>query len=188
MHSRNRKYCDKYLNFVVTNKSKVFMSKFPTTFVNIPSFRSIYVENCSRIWVWIVGVLPKLGDHFSIIPTPNNIWMLRTNDFQVSIEGRVKPSGGESSIASADTSDDDDENSAASTLLDPALDEYRSGRYSPVYLTQEDLEPGSIVITEAEDVSKINVDQVGHKFSNRNWGLIPAFTAGSRSFLHPFTQ
>jgi hypothetical protein len=42
------------------------------------------------------------------------------------------------------------------------LDEYEAGKYSPVYLTQEDLEPGSIVISEADDVSKLHVDQVGH--------------------------
>jgi hypothetical protein len=45
-------------------------------------------------------------------------------------------------------------------LIDPALDEYEAGKYSPLYLTQEDLEPGSIVITEAEDISKLNIDQV----------------------------
>ena len=45
-------------------------------------------------------------------------------------------------------------------MLDPALDEYEAGKYSPAYLSQEDLEPGSIVITEAEDLSKLNVDQV----------------------------
>jgi len=92
---------------------------------------------------------------------------LQICDLQASIEGRSRPSGGESSaFASADNSDDDDDDvaessaAAVATLLDPALDEYRSGRYSPVYLTQDELEPGSIVITEAEDVSKLNVDQV----------------------------
>jgi hypothetical protein len=45
-------------------------------------------------------------------------------------------------------------------LIDPALDEYEAGKYSPIYVTQEDLEPGSIVITEAEDVAKLNIDQV----------------------------
>jgi hypothetical protein len=54
--------------------------------------------------------------------------------------------------------------SAAAALLDPALDEYRSGRYSPAYLAPDDLELGSIVISEAEDASKIKIDQV-HKSS-----------------------
>ena len=55
-------------------------------------------------------------------------------------------------------------------MLDPALDEYEAGKYSPAYLTQEDLEPGSIVITEAEDLSKLNVDQVLKKLQI-NWLL-----------------
>ncbi len=55
-------------------------------------------------------------------------------------------------------------------MLDPALDEYEAGKYSPAYLTQEDLEPGSIVITEAEDLSKLNVDQVSKKLQI-NWLL-----------------
>jgi len=55
-------------------------------------------------------------------------------------------------------------------MLDPALDEYEAGKYSPAYLMQEDLEPGSIVITEAEDLSKLNVDQVFKKLQI-NWLL-----------------
>jgi hypothetical protein len=79
----------------------------------------------------------------------------------------VESTAGEGS-ASVDSSDednkDDEEVRAVASLLNPALDEYRNGRYSPVYLSQDDLEPGTIVISEVEDVSKINIDQVGLKF------------------------
>ena len=57
-------------------------------------------------------------------------------------------------------SDEEGDETGAASLIDPALDEYEAGKYSPVYMTQEDLEPGSIVISEADDVSKLHVDQV----------------------------
>ena len=69
-------------------------------------------------------------------------------------------SASESASAEEEDEEYDNEESAAASLIDPALDEYEAGKYSPIYLTQEDLEPGSIVITEAEDVAKLNVDQV----------------------------
>ena len=44
---------------------------------------------------------------------------------------------------------DDDDNTAA-------LEEYKSGNYSPMYITANDLDLGTIVITETEDESKRN--------------------------------
>ena len=61
------------------------------------------------------------------------------------------PSTGPTALAEALLSasqgkDDDDEDSRA------ALEEYKSGNYSPTYITANDLDPGTIVITETEDV------------------------------------
>ena len=39
------------------------------------------------------------------------------------------------------------------------LEEYKYGNYSPVYITANDLDPGTIVMTEAEDESKREIDQ-----------------------------
>ena len=48
---------------------------------------------------------------------------------------------------------------AAGDLLNPTLEEYKIGNYSPVYVTVDDLDPGTIVMTEAEDFSKRDIDQ-----------------------------
>ena len=44
-------------------------------------------------------------------------------------------------------------------IMHPALEEYKYGNYSPVYITANDLDPGTIVMTEAEDESKREIDQ-----------------------------
>lgn len=62
-----------------------------------------------------------------------------------------------------DDGDDDgieeEEMDAASEMLDPALDEYKVGNYSPAYRSVDDLDPGTIVMTESEEVSKREIDQ-----------------------------
>merc|ERR1712183_1092813 len=44
-------------------------------------------------------------------------------------------------------------------IIHPALEEYKCGNYSPIYITANDLDPGTIVMTEAEDGSKREIDQ-----------------------------
>jgi len=44
-------------------------------------------------------------------------------------------------------------------IMHLALEEYKYGNYSPVYITANDLDPGTIVMTEAEDESKREIDQ-----------------------------
>ena len=44
-------------------------------------------------------------------------------------------------------------------IMHPALEEYKSGNYSPRYITANDLDPGTIVMTEAEAESKREIDQ-----------------------------
>ena len=42
---------------------------------------------------------------------------------------------------------------------DPTLKDYKFGGYSPMYLSQEDLEPGTFVVTEEEDEARREADQ-----------------------------
>ena len=58
-----------------------------------------------------------------------------------------------------ETDEEVDEQDAIKDVLNPALDEYSSGNYSPRYMTMDDLEPGTIVMTEAEEISKREMDQ-----------------------------
>ena len=54
---------------------------------------------------------------------------------------------------------EDEEMTEAENILNPALDEYKSGNYSPAYLTPDDLDAATFIMTETEDVSKRNIDQ-----------------------------
>ena len=83
-------------------------------------------------------------------------------------EQGVKPeSGPNSKQPSAASSADDDEEEfdeksddrEAHNLLNPSLEEYLAGSYSPGYITMDDLEPGTIVMTEGEEVAKREIDQ-----------------------------
>ena len=67
----------------------------------------------------------------------------------------------QNSVSGSDDADgeDDQNEKAAFDLLNPAIDEYKAGNYSPSYITTDDLEPGTIVMTEAEEVSKREIDQ-----------------------------
>lgn len=64
-------------------------------------------------------------------------------------------------VKSATTSADEEEEytEGEEDIVNPALDEYKAGGYSPQYIRMEDLDPGTIVMTEAEEFSKREIDQ-----------------------------
>jgi len=66
-----------------------------------------------------------------------------------------------------DETEDFNEDSEAKNVLNPALDEYSGGNYSPKYLNMDDLEPGTIVMTEAEEISKRDIDQTRARKGSR---------------------
>jgi len=53
------------------------------------------------------------------------------------------------------------------TSIDNTLEEYVSGSYSPQYLNMDDLDPATIVMTEAEDISKREIDQTRARKGSR---------------------
>ena len=57
----------------------------------------------------------------------------------------------EALLAASNGKEDEEEEK---DIIHPTLEEYNSGNYSPIYITANDLDPGTIVMTEAEDESK----------------------------------
>lgn len=72
-------------------------------------------------------------------------------------------------VKSEDVSEEDNEEeegeqeNAAKNMLNPTLEEYSCGNYSPQYLSMDDLDPATIVMTEAEEISKREIDQARAK-------------------------
>ena len=75
--------------------------------------------------------------------------------------------------ASEEPSTEQDENlqtesiDEETTLIDNTLGEYVAGSYSPQYLSQDDLDLATIVMTEAEDIAKREIDQTRARKGSR---------------------
>lgn len=48
-----------------------------------------------------------------------------------------------------------DRNEAANAMLSESFAEYESGGYSPQYLSQSQLDPGTLVMNEEEDLQRL---------------------------------
>ena len=71
------------------------------------------------------------------------------------------PSSSQASVTSSAEEEEEEEGTmeVAHDIISPALEEYGCGNYSPKYITLDDLEPGTIVMTEGEEVAKREIDQ-----------------------------
>ena len=71
------------------------------------------------------------------------------------------PSSSQASVTSSAEENEEEEETmeVAHDIISPALEEYGCGNYSPKYITLDDLEPGTIVMTEGEEVAKREIDQ-----------------------------
>ena len=72
------------------------------------------------------------------------------------------PSSSQASVTSSAEENEEEEEETmevAHDIISPALEEYGCGNYSPKYITLDDLEPGTIVMTEGEEVAKREIDQ-----------------------------
>ena len=71
------------------------------------------------------------------------------------------PSSSQASVTSSAEENEEEEETmeVAQDIISPALEEYGCGNYSPKYITLDDLEPGTIVMTEGEEVAKREIDQ-----------------------------
>ena len=73
------------------------------------------------------------------------------------------PSSSQASVTSSAEEEEEEEEEGtmevAHDIISPALEEYGCGNYSPKYITLDDLEPGTIVMTEGEEVAKREIDQ-----------------------------
>ena len=70
------------------------------------------------------------------------------------------PSSSQASVtSSAEEEEEEGTMEVAHDIISPALEEYGCGNYSPKYITLDDLEPGTIVMTEGEEVAKREIDQ-----------------------------
>ncbi|CAH1971233.1 unnamed protein product [Acanthoscelides obtectus] len=80
-----------------------------------------------------------------------------SNEPSTSIEepGRSKPHGDSSPDEDHDTDNERTEEDAASSLLKECFDAYEAGGYSPKLLKPEDIEPGTIVATEEDDLKRL---------------------------------
>ena len=72
------------------------------------------------------------------------------------------PSSSQASVTSSAEENEEEEEETmevAHDIISPALEEYGCGNYSPKYISLDDLEPGTIVMTEGEEVAKREIDQ-----------------------------
>lgn len=71
------------------------------------------------------------------------------NPRQSSVEENPKPS------KESEEDEVKEENPAADEMLTESFDQYESGGYSPKYMSQSDLEPGTIVVLEEDDLQRL---------------------------------
>ena len=67
----------------------------------------------------------------------------------------LKPPGEEEDEESGEGNEEDEETRAERDLLEPCLAAYDSGRYSPVYMQQSQLEPTQLVYTEDDEHQRL---------------------------------
>ncbi|XP_075215612.1 LOW QUALITY PROTEIN: cactin, spliceosome C complex subunit [Lycorma delicatula] len=73
-------------------------------------------------------------------------------------EHEVKKEGDNNSVNDEEEEEDEegiDEDQIANAMLTESFDDYNSGQYSPQYLSQSQLEPGTLVTTEEDDAKRL---------------------------------
>lgn len=69
--------------------------------------------------------------------------------------GEVKPGTSRESTDDSESDNEKDEEGAANDLLDESFVAYQSGGYSPRLLSVDEIEPGTIVVTEEDDTKRL---------------------------------